>query len=457
MTPAMQLKHTQALTALNAAKAIKAGNGESPYSVWAADHKASFDAAMADFKAANAELNTLKADAEQFSVLNAGLEAYTAPQGGFYGNPMGLERNAAPRGRQTPEQRIAAKSRHMDAFKRFVVGGSSALQAVEQAAYLSGARQMFGDNPSEALSTLLPQEQFALVGNVDSLGGFLVPEDFMTDLIKELAGFTVIRPLARVRPTSRQAASYLVVAGSGNAQYSSGMTGAWRGEGWTTDQALLPTQNQPRFGRERVPVHIWCPDVIEITMELMEDSAINLDSEVRSLLAETRAMDEDSAFLLGTGIGTPKGIITEASEGNIANVNSGVANGQTYAGLVDLFTALPAQYRQRATFAMNSYTLGLLMQLEDTEGHNIFPTNTIPTNLFGRPIVVSEFIADGGTDGNFSMIFGDFSYYAIADRMDMRIIRLVERFAPNVGIMAVARVGGQVLKTAPFRVQEVGA
>lgn len=455
MTAAMKLAHAKALKALNDAKAIKTSQGETPYQAWSDDKKTEWTQHMADFTSANTEYQGLKTDAERFSALDSNLAAYNTPAEGFYTQPVLGNRQVFTG--QSAEQRTAAKAHHMDAFKRFVVGGQSALTLPEQGAYLSGARNMFGGNPHEALSSLLPQEQFALVGNVDSLGGFLVPEDFMTEMIRELAGFTVIRPLARVRPTSRQAASYLVVAGSGNAQYSSGVGGAWRGEGWTTDQALLPTQNQPRFGRERVPVHTWCPDVIEITMELMEDSAVNLDAEVRGLLAETRAMDEDSAFLLGTGIGTPKGILTEASEGNITTVKTSGANSQTYVGLVNLFTSLAAQYRQRATWAFNSYTLGLLMQMEDTEGHHIFPTNTIPTQLFGRPLVISEFIADGGTDGNLSMIFGDFSYYAIADRMDMRIIRLVERFAPNVGIMAVARVGGQVLKTAPFRVQLVGA
>jgi len=452
MTPAMKLAHSKAFVALNAAKAIRAELGDD-LEKWADAKRTEFDGYMREFAAANTEFNALKSQVESLAALDAGIASYTQPSEGFYG---GLQTQTQATG-QNAQQKATAKANHLNAFKRFLVGGATALNHQEQGAYLSGARQMFGNNPHEALASLLPAEQFALVGNVDSLGGFLVPEDFMTEMIKELAGYTVIRPLARVRPTSRQAASYLVVAGSGNAQYSSGVTGAWRGEGWTTDQALLPQQNQPRFGRERVPVHIWCPDVIELTMELMEDSAVNLDTEIRALLAETRAMDEDSAFLLGTGVGTPKGIITEASEGNITTVNSGATSGQTYAGLVNLYTGLPAQYRQRATWAMNSYTLGLLMTLEDTEGHLIFMPNTVPTNLFGRPIVVSEFIADGATTDNLSMIFGDFSYYAIADRMDMRIIRLVERFAPNVGIMAVARVGGQVLKTPPFRVQKVHA
>ena len=451
MRPETRAAHDAAMTALQAAKGVKASMADAAFTAWPVEKQTQFNTAMADFATHNQNFQALKAVEVQFAAFDAGMEQYTQTQAGFY-NPAGSEVVT-----DQAQVRANAKKRHLNAFRRFLGAGASALTREEQGAYLTGARQMFGANPMEALAGLLPAEQFALVGNVDSLGGFLVPEDFMTEMIKEIAGYTVVRPLARVRQTSRQAASFMTVAGSGNAQYSSGVTGAWRGEGWTTDQALLPTQNQPRFGRERVPVHIWCPDVIEITMELLEDSAMDLETEVKTLLAETRGQDEDSAFLLGTGVGTPKGIIQEATDGFITTVNSGASGAQSYVGLVNLYTSLAAQYRQNATFAMNSLTLGLLMQLEDTEGHHIFPTNTIPTNLFGRPIVTTEFLADGNSNNNLSMIFGDFNYYGIADRMDMRVIRLMERFAPNIGLMAVARVGGQVLKTPPFRVQKVNA
>lgn len=451
MNQAIKNAQAKALKALQAAKAVKEEFKAQPKSEWPEAKQQEFDLFMADFATANTEVNTLKAEHEQSQLLETNLTSYTqAASGSFSGGPTLDGRGPSV---QTPEKRAQAVQAHKSAFKRYILG--QPLTRNEYSAYMATSRDMFGNNAGETLASMLPAEQFALVGNVDSLGGFLVPEDFMTEFVRELTGYTVVRPLARVRPTVRNAASFLTVASSGNDVYTSGVSGAWRGEGWVTGGAALPTQDQPRFGRERVPVHIWCPDLIELTMELLEDSAVNIDAEVRNLLAEVRAIDEDSAFLLGTGIGQPKGILREAADGNITTVETEADAGQTYEGLVKLFTSLPAQYRQRSTFVMNSLTLGLLMLLEDTEGHHIFPPNSVPTQLFTRPIAVSEFIPDGNVNGNHSMILGDFSYYAIADRMDMRIVRLVERFAPNVAIMAVARVGGQVLKTNPFRIQVV--
>lgn len=452
MNATLRALQDKALQAHTAAKAIM---DEYKDSVMPADKKEQFDGYMGDWKEAHEAFVAAQKQQEQFAELNQAESLYTAPTTPIIvpGANDGLG-NA----QQTPDERnAAARAAHRSAFNRFIAHGPAALNQHEMGAYMVGSRELLGANPQEALMKLLPAEKHALVGNVDSLGGFLVTDDFMSELIKELPGFTTMRRLARSRPTNSSAAVFMTVQGSGNAQYSSGLTGSFRSEGWVLGGGAPPTQNQPTFGRERVPVHIWSPDIIEITMELLADSAVNLDSELRTLLAEVRGMDEDSAFILGTGVGMPMGIVTEADAANIAAVQSGAADNQSYPGLVDLWTALPAQYRSRSTFLMNSTTLGLIMKLEDTAGNPLFPANSIPTQLFQRPIEISEFMPDGDTDDNKAIIFGDFSYYGIADRQDMRIIRLTERFAPNVGLMAVARVGGQVLKTAPFRAQNVGA
>jgi HK97 family phage major capsid protein len=413
-----------------------------------------FNKHMADWTTHHKAFLAAKEQQEQFDAMDKAEELYQTPV-----SPIVTPGSTMPQvERVTPNERnAAARANHKDALQRFVAYGPAALSQAEMGAYMLGSRQMFGSNPEEELASLLPTEQHALVGNVDSLGGFLVPDEFMDELIKELAGFSVVRPLAKVKRTSRSSATFMTVAGSGNDAYSSGLTGSFRSEGWVVGGAAPPTQNQPTFGRERVPVHIWSPDIIELTMELLDDAAVNLDSEIRQLLAETRALDEDSAFINGTGVGMPMGLLQEVALGNIATVQSGAAAAQTYAGLVNLFTALPAQYRNRADWIMNSVTLGLVMALEDGGSTLIFPHNQVPTTLFQRPLHISEFMPDGNSAGNDAILFGDFSYYGIADRSDMRIIRLTERFAPNVGILAVARVGGQVLKTNAFRAQNVGA
>lgn len=425
--------------ALYQAQSIRdAANGNIP-----ADQMEAFNRHMADFATHSNALKALTAQEEQFAALDAGLEEFAAPQA----SPL---QNQAPT--QTPEQRAeAAKREHAHAFVQYLQRGERSLPMQLHSKYIGGVSkeelELAGADP----------EVWAHVGTVDSLGGFLVPEDFMNELIKDLAGATIMRRICKVRQTSRSVASFLSLVGSGNRQYTSGLTGSFRSEGWNQGGAAMPVQNQPRFGRERVPVYIWSPDVIEITMELLEDAGLNLEAEIRELLVETRGQDEESVFVLGTGVGMPTGIHTEAAAGNIPTVISGNGTALTYDGLVNAFTALPSQYRSSATWLMNSATMGAIMLLKDNDNRPLYPVNSLVENLFGRPVEITEFMPDVAASA-IPIIFGDFKRgYGIADRMDMRIIRLDERYAPNKGIMAVARVGGQMVRSQPFVSQTVSA
>lgn len=68
----------------------------------------------------------------------------------------------------------------------------------------------------------------------------------------------------------------------------------------------------------------------------------------------------------------------------------------------------------------------------------------------------NEFMPDPDA-GNVAVIFGDFRFYVIADRMELRLLRLDERLAPNIGILPFARLGGQTVRTNAFRTQTISA
>jgi HK97 family phage major capsid protein len=209
-------------------------------------------------------------------------------------------------------------------------------------------------------------------------------------------------------------------------------------------------QNQPKFGQERIPVHDWQPDAIEVTTDLLEDSAASLDSIIAEVIAECLALDEDAAFLNGNGVGKPEGVLSGGSPN--PGTDLGTSSTITYGGLVALYTALPGQYRQNARFLMNSATFGKILLLETTAGFPIFPPNSLPGTLFSKPIVFSEFMPSIATTAK-TIVFGDFSRaYIIVDRAELRIQRLTERFAPNIGILPIKRTGGQVVRPRALRI-----
>ena len=293
----------------------------------------------------------------------------------------------------------------------------------------------------------------ALMESRDDLGGFTVPEDFRSEIIEAKAGFSVFRQAgARTIPTTRNAITMPAIT-PGSDPYPSDINvgdSNWKAEGVVTGGGAYPTQNKPTFGQERIPVHIWQPDAIELTEELIDDSAVPLESILASLIAKTQALDEDDAFINGNGVGKPQGVL----EAGITSTAISAGSDITYALWTDFYVSLPAQYRMSASWIFPSSVLANLMLLTHNTGSSsppVFPPNAEPGTIFGRPYFVSEFVPalDATTPtNNDCVMFGDFSYYVIAERQTLSIKRLVERFAPNVALLPTARIGGQLTENS---------
>ena len=328
----------------------------------------------------------------------------------------------------------AFREAHADATEAFFRGGPVAAMRSFEAA---------GFKPAEA---------FALVTTTGELGGFLVPEERQTEILRDLPGQSTMRGICRVLTTSAPALVFPTIqAHASSTIYSSGYAGSWQPEGYVTGGGTLSTQDAPKFGTHRIVVFGWAPNAVEITNELISDAGADVEGIIGECINEVRSLDEDSAFLNGNGITQPKGLQAAAGdEDAITSVNSGSAAAITYNGLVDTWAALPAQYRANAKWMFNSVSYAAVLKLADSQSNPLFGVNTGFEQLWGKPIVVNEFMPDPAAAA-FPVIFGDFRYYGIADRQELRVQRLVEKFAPNIGLLPTARVGGRVLRKVAFR------
>lgn len=300
---------------------------------------------------------------------------------------------------------------------------------------------------------LKPEERHALVGNIGTLGGALVTEDFKAEVIKNMAGFSVaLASGIRVVPCSSNTLVFPSIAG-GTDPWSTGYSGAWRPAGSVgTDGSAPAVQNQPTFGNERIPVHEWQPDAVVVDPSLLEDAAVPLESILQESIAETQAMDWDYAFLRGTGIGQPRGIHDYIGAG-VNAVNSGDASLLKYDGLIDLHHTLPAQYREGAVYYMKSLTFGAVMKLKDSTSNPIIFNTSLPGTIFGKKVWMSEHMPVVGSN-TYPILFGNPRYYIVASRRDLRVQRLIERFAPNIAFLPTARVGGGLVRPVAFVAQK---
>jgi HK97 family phage major capsid protein len=347
--------------------------------------------------------------------------------------------------------------KHWQAFGKWVRGGSGVLDATERKIAFGGRIILTDRQIATALrSGFGPAQLKDLVEGSDTAGGFLVPEDFRAEIIRGLPDAVVMRPRARVVQTSRDVVKAPKVTGNGNS-YSSAVRLTWGPE----TPAAGSAETDPTFGQVAIPVHTAMAST-QLSLDLMEDAAIDVAGLLRELYTEAFALGEDDEFLTGDGNGKPQGITQAAAAGTITAVNTGHATLLTADGLLDLQYALPPQYWPNAVFCMNATSAGrAIRKMKDGNGDYLWQRGLAagqPDMLLGKPVAYSAFMPDVAASV-YPVWYGDPRFYWIVDRVGMTLQRLAEMYAEQnmVGFVARKRVGGQVVLPAAFRAQYVSA
>lgn len=291
---------------------------------------------------------------------------------------------------------------------------------------------------------------------VETLGGFLVPEDLRMDMLERLPGLTAIRPGADVVTTSSDTMVRVKVTG-GDKRHVNGMRVTWVGD----KPADGAAKTAPTFGVEKTPIHIvMC--TTPVPNALLEDSAFPLSNKIGEWASNEFALDEDAQFLTGNGIAKPQGILPNSLNGlSLTEVKSGSAAALTVAGLVGLRHGVARQYRNGAVFIMNDTTAGLVAAMVDTTGRLIWQNSMQdgePDRLLGYPVLTDEAMPDVAAN-SFPIIFGNRRGYKIADRVGMSMVRDNVTLAEQdlTKFIFRRRLGGQVGEEWAFALQKVSA
>jgi HK97 family phage major capsid protein len=303
-------------------------------------------------------------------------------------------------------------------------------QKIERKAFtqfIRGGRESMG---AEELKSLI-------VGD-DPRGGYLAPPQISTELITFLTQFSPVRAAARVGSTASPSVILPVRTGITNA--------LWEGE-------IEPEgESEPAFGQVEIPV-FGMKTYTDISVQLLEDSAQNLEAVLNEALVEDFGKKEGTGFVNGTGIKQPRGVMVHPG---VNYVPGGDAALLLSDGLITLFHAVPAAYRQNGAWMMNSTTVGAVRKLKTSTGAPLWTDSLAagnPPTILGRPVIEAVDMPD--IAGNaFPIVFGDFNNaYRIYDRIGLTILRDPFTQATNglVRFHARRRVGGDVVKAEALR------
>lgn len=290
-----------------------------------------------------------------------------------------------------------------------------------------------------------PEVMNALQVGTDSEGGYLVPDEFERTLVEALEEQNIFRTLAHVIQTSSGDRKIPVVASKGSAS-------------WVDEEGAIP-ESDDSFGQVSIGAY-KLGTMIKVSEELLNDSVFDLEAYISREFARRIGNKEEEAFFTGDGTGKPLGVLA-ATGGAEVGVTAAAAAAFTADEIFDLFYSLKAPYRRSAVFVMNDASVKALRKLKDNNGQYLWqPSLTVgaPDTLLNRPVYTSAFMPALAA-GAKSILFGDLSYYWVADRQGRSFRRLGELYAPTgqVGFLATQRVDGKLILPEAVKVMQMKA
>ena len=298
----------------------------------------------------------------------------------------------------------------------------------------------------------------ALSVGVDQNGGFTVPDEFEHQLIQALEENNIFRTLAKTIHTNSGTRTIPIATDSG--------TASWIEEGAAIQESDMS------FAQETLSAYkLGC--MIKVSNELLNDSAFNIAAHIAQRFGVRFGNAEEDAFINGTGPSAnpqttpsqPTGILTSLTP----TAGNTTANAQTvhFDNIYKLYYSLKSPYRRKAAFLCNETLLLQLMLIKDKNDNYIWKPGLEvgkPDTILGRPIYTSGYMpaitGNATQDKNKKvLLFGDFSYYWIADRQSRTLKRLNELYAvtDQVGFIGTQRVDGKLILPEAMQVMALGS
>lgn len=317
------------------------------------------------------------------------------------------------------------------ALRAYLSGGLQALDKEQ----VNAMRQRVNSDIASAMA--LPRN--AMSTSTPGEGGYTTAPEYYRQLEEAMKAFGGMR----------DAATTIHTATGTQMNFPTTDATAEEGEiiGQNTAQNLLETT----FGNATLDVYKYSSKKIALPFELLQDSFLDLETYINTLLAVRLGRIQNKHFTIGTGTGQPNGQVTAAGSGKVGTT------GQTltviYDDLVDLEHSVDPAYRSApgVGFMMHDSSLKVLRKIKDSNLRPIFVPGYeqgnpggAPDRLLNRAIMINQHMPVMAANAK-SILFGDYKKYIIRDVMDLTLFRMTDSaftLLGQVGFVAFQRSGG---------------
>jgi HK97 family phage major capsid protein len=206
------------------------------------------------------------------------------------------------------------------------------------------------------------------------------------------------------------------------------------------------------FGKMTLNAFAFDTEWVQISMELLQDSNVDIEAFLGELLGERLARRVNVELTTGDGTGDPNGIVTASAAGVTAAATGAV----TFDEVIRLQHSVDPAYRQspKARFMFNDNTLSALRRLKDGNSAYIWQMGDVrtgvPGSLLGQNYSINQAMVDMAT-GTRSIIYGDFGKYYVR-KVGAPVVGVRrEYYWPNIGLAGVVRLDGDLIQTGAVK------
>lgn len=296
---------------------------------------------------------------------------------------------------------------------------------------------------------------------VPSEGGFLVQQDFVDGLLKDLVSQAILAPKCRPQPISANANSIKI----NGVDETSRETGSRQGgiRAYWADEAEEKTKSKPKFRKIELNLHKLI-GLCYATDELLADAAA-LEGFIRAAFPAEFAFVVDDAIFRGTGAGQPLGILNAGCLVTVDKEAAQKADTIVAENVIKMSSRLFAGSYLNANWYINQMCLPQMYQMSitvGTGGQLVFvPPGGLSGapygSLLGRPVIPIEQASALGDVGD--IVLANFGGYILAQKGGIQSdVSIHVRYVYDESVFRfVLRVDGQPVRASVLTPYKGGA
>lgn len=314
-----------------------------------------------------------------------------------------------------------ARERSQETAPNPVAGSEERVKIRTSEEYRSAFAKFMGDGQRAVYTDV--ELRAIQADNALSGGMFMAPEQYVSEIVKDIDNNCVIADLARTFNINMSESL-------GVPTLDQDVDDA----DWTAEiQAATETQDLKFGERELTPHQI--SKLVKLSNKLINGSMMPIEQFVRERLGYKFGITQEKVYMTGDGAQKPLGLFTPSPNGISTAFDISTGNDATTIkvdGLMEALYDMKEGYQRNATWLFHRLAIKQIRKLKDGNGQYLWQpglSGGVPATILDRPYRTSEYVPSTFTTGQYVGIIGDFKYFWIVRRYALAIQVLKELYA----------------------------